>query len=76
MKTYITPSQLAETLHVSLRNVRSKIQQREIPSYRFGRRILLCADEIDEVLSRNRVRALSEPKRPAGRISAAPILGD
>ena len=71
MKNYQTPKEESERLKSSLRTMRQRIKNREIPFYRFGRKILLVPEEVDAALDRNRVRALDEPKRPAGRIADA-----
>lgn len=70
MKLYRTPAQEAERLHTSLRTIRVKIKNREIPWYRFGHKILLVPEEVDAALEQSRQRAYNEPKRPAGRIAA------
>ena len=69
-KSYRTPVMEAARLFCSLRTIRTKIRNREIPFYRFGHKILLVPDEVDAVLAANRQRAYSEPKRAAGRITA------
>jgi len=69
MKVYRTPIQEAERLCISLRTMREKLKDREIPFYKFGHKILLVPDEVDATVELTRQRAFSEPKRPAGRIT-------
>jgi excisionase family DNA binding protein len=67
----LTKQEMAARLRVCVRTLDTKIANRELPYYKFGRLILFSLGEVEEALRRTcRVPALGEPKHKAGRITA------
>lgn len=63
----LTVKQLAQTLHVSVRTVRSWVYKRRIPFTRLERRVYFNAGVVEGLLKANAVDPVSSGKPPGSR---------
>ncbi len=62
MDDVMTMQQVADKLHIKLRTVREWVYRRTIPYTKLGRRIYVARSVIEEMLQKNSVPQLPQPR--------------